>query len=79
MTADTPSGKYHAHCGCAVEVVYGDRQPAEREQQWIDDCYRAAERFPNGEKTWQNILPIMRENGRCRDSPTRTATPLENH
>lgn len=75
LKADTPSGKYHAHCGCTVEVVYGDWQPTEQEQQWIDDYYRAAERFPKGEKTWQNILPIMRDSGYFRDSPTiNTAT-----
>lgn len=70
LNADTPSGKYHAHCGCTVEVVYGDWQPTEQEQQWIDDYYRAAERFPKGEKTWQNILPIMRDKGAFRDSPS---------
>ena len=70
LKADTPSGKYHAHCGCTVEVVYGDWQPTEQEQQWIDDYYRAAERFPKGEKTWQNILPIMRDKGAFRDSPS---------
>ncbi len=64
LKADTPSGKYHARTAeCTVEVVYGDWQPTEQEQQWIDDYYRAAERFPKGEKTWQNILPIMRDSG----------------
>lgn len=69
LTADTPSGKYHSHCGCTVEVVYGDWQPTKQEQQWIDDYYRAAEQFSKGEKTWQNVLPVMREEGRFRDSP----------
>lgn len=69
LHADTVSGKYHAHCGCTVEVVYGDWQPTEREQQWIDDYYRAAEQVPKGQRTWDKVLPLMRKEGAFRDSP----------
>ncbi len=70
LHADTLSGKYHAHCGCTVEVVYGDWQPNEREKQWIDNYYRAAEQLPSGKRTWDNVLPLMRGEGWFRDSPT---------
>lgn len=65
----TDYAEYHAHCGCSVEVVYGDWQPTEQEQQWIDNYYSVAEQFPKGQKTWTNILPLMRESGIFRDSP----------
>lgn len=68
-SADTLSGKYHNHCGCTVEVVYSDWHPTEQEQHWIDDYYRAAEQVPKGQRTWDNVLPILREDGRFRDSP----------
>ena len=63
-------GAYHPHCGCTVEVVYGDWKPDRREQQWVDDYYRAAESLPKGEpRTYDRILPIMRRQGAYRDSP----------
>ena len=63
-------GAYHPHCGCTVEVVYGDWKPDRREQQWVDDYYRAAESLPKGEpRTHDRILPIMRRQGAYRDSP----------
>ena len=68
--------KYHAHCGCTVEVIYGDWRPTEREQQWIDDYYRAAESLPaRTPRTQDAILPIMRRDGAFRDSCSRRATP----
>lgn len=70
LHADTVSGKYHAHCGCTVEVVYGDWTPTEQEQRWIDDYYRAAEQVPKGQRTWDKVLPLMRREGVFRDSPT---------
>lgn len=66
-----PDGKYHEHCGCTVEPIYGDWEPTEKEQEWIDAYFDVADRFPRGEKTWQNILPIMREDGNFRDSPSQ--------
>lgn len=68
--------KYHPHCGCTVEVVYGDWQPTKREQQWIDDYYRAAESLPSRTpRTAETVLPILRRNGEFRDSLTRRSTP----
>ena len=61
--------KYHPHCGCTVEVVYGDWEPTQQEQQWIDEYYKAAESLPERTpRTAQDILPIMRRNGAFRDS-----------
>lgn len=68
--------KYHPHCGCTIELVYGDWQPTEREQQWIDDYYRNAESLPKGEpRTWDRILPRMRQTGDYRDSASYRSTP----
>lgn len=63
-------GAYHPHCGCTVEVVYGDWKPSGQERQWVDDYYRAAESLPKGDpRTYDRILPIMRRKGVYRDSP----------
>ncbi|BAQ32083.1 toxin glutamine deamidase domain-containing protein [Bifidobacterium scardovii] len=67
--------KYHAHCGCTVEVVYGDWKPTEREQRWIDDYYRAAESLPKGTpRTQETVLPLMRRDADFRDSVARRNT-----
>lgn len=69
-------GKYHAHCGCTVEVVYGDWHPTEKEQQWIDEYYKAAESLPSETpRTAETVLPIMRRNGGFRDSAATRSTP----
>lgn len=68
-------GAYHPHCGCTVEVVYGDWHPTGQEQQWVDDYYRAAESLPKGEpRTYDRILPVMRRQGSYRDGPASTGT-----
>ena len=68
-------GAYHPHCGCAVEVVYGDWKPSGRERRYVDDYYRAAESLPKGEpRNYDRILPIMRRQGAYRDSPSSTGT-----
>ncbi|WP_055428160.1 VG15 protein [Bifidobacterium aesculapii] len=68
--------KYHPHCGCTVEVVYGDWKPTRQEQQWIDDYYRAAESLPGKTpRTAETVLPILRRNGSFHDSATRRSTP----
>ncbi|QSY58710.1 EndoU domain-containing protein [Bifidobacterium imperatoris] len=68
--------KYHPHCGCTVEVVYGDWKPSEQEQQWIDEYYRAAESLPDRTpRTAETVLPLMRRNGSFRDSRQRRSTP----
>lgn len=64
------SDPYHPHCGCTVELVYGDWKPTEQEQQWVDNYYRAAESLPGKTpRTAQDILPIMRRQGIFSDSP----------
>lgn len=68
-------GAYHPHCGCTVEVVYGDWRPNGQECRFVDDYYRAAESLPKGEpRTYDRILPIMRRQGAYRDSPSSTGT-----
>lgn len=70
------SDPYHPHCGCTVEIVYGDWQPTELEQQWVDGYYRAAESIPaETPRTAQDILPLMRSQGGFRDSPVSTGNP----
>lgn len=62
--------KFHPNCGCSVEVVYGDWQPTQQEQQWVDTYYVAAESLPKNEpRSADSILPIMRRIGAFRDSP----------
>lgn len=68
--------KYHPHCGCTVEVVYGDWKPTEKEQRWIDDYYRNAESLPEKDpRTWDRILPLMRQTGDYRDSHNYRSSP----
>lgn len=70
--------RYHGHCGCTAEIVYGEWQPSIAEQVYIEEYYRAAAEvdalgLPRIE---QNVLPRMRANGPFRDSPvTRNKTP----
>lgn len=68
--------KFHPHCGCTVEVVYGDWKPSDKESRWIDDYYAAAESLPEGTaRTSDRILPIMRRTGDYRDSRSYRSTP----
>ena len=70
LTRQSDGQKFHPHCGCTVEVVYGDWKPDGREQQWVDDYYRAAESLPDKTpRTADTVLPIMRRSGHYRDSP----------
>lgn len=73
-TADTIGGsglRYHGHCGCTAEIIYGDWQPSEREQLYIDEYEKAARQADRaGEsRTQDTVLWRMRENGIFRDSP----------
>lgn len=71
LTRQSDGQKFHPHCGCTVEVVYGDWKPSGREQQWVDDYYRAAESLPDKTpRTADTVLPIMRRSGHYRDSPS---------
>lgn len=72
-------GAYHPHCGCTVEVVYGDWHPTGQERRFVDDYYRAAESLPKGRaRTYDQILPIMRRNGNYRDSAAARGTVAVN-
>lgn len=80
-SVDGGHAKWQIPCALRMRRRGRVRRPAARRTGTTMDRRLLPRRrtVPKGEKTWQNILPIMRENSRCRDSPTRTATPLENH
>lgn len=63
--------RYHGHCGCTAEIIYGEWQPSEREQLYIDEYEKAAKQAnAAGEaRTQDTVLHRMRENGIFRDSP----------
>jgi len=77
---DNKSGlRFHGHCGCTAEIVYGEWKPNEAEQRYVDEYTKAARQAdaagePRTEKT---VLYRMRDNGVFRDSPlsrnTKTA------
>ena len=63
--------RYHGHCGCTAEIVYGEWQPNEAESLYLHEYEKAAKQAdaagePRTEKT---VLWRMRENGIFRDSP----------
>lgn len=65
--------RYHGHCGCTAEIVYGEWIPTEAEQGYID-AYEAAAREADaaGEsRTQDTILWRMRALGDFRDSPSK--------
>lgn len=61
--------RYHAHCGCTAEPVYGTWEPGEREQYFYDS-YIAASRRQGSNRNTRNILAEMRRSGGFRDSPS---------
>ncbi|MBT2502986.1 hypothetical protein [Curtobacterium sp. ISL-83] len=64
--------RFHPHCGCHAELVYGSWKPSEQEQGYIDTYNRAA-REANAAgyaRTQESVLPRMRANGDFRDSPS---------
>ena len=73
--------KYHLHCNCTAEIVYGDWVPTPEEQVYVDAYARAAaqadaEKLP---RTQENILHLMRADDQAgfRDNLTRRRkTPL---
>jgi len=66
--------KYHAHCGCGAEPVYGTWEPDEREQGYLD-AYMDA-RYPGGKtRSTKETLRGMRASGAFRDSPRITRPP----
>lgn len=68
-------GKYHLHCGCTTEIVYGHWEPSQSEQGYIGAYERAvtqldAENLPRNQT---NVLSLMRADDQAgfRDNPTR--------
>ncbi|MBF4549678.1 hypothetical protein [Pseudoclavibacter sp. VKM Ac-2888] len=63
--------RYHGHCGCTAEIVYGAWIPNESELYAIDEYQRAAAQVDalGLPRTERNILPLMRANGVFKDSP----------
>lgn len=65
---------YHNHCGCtAVEIFSDDWTPTEAEERFVDDYQAAAEAADAADlpRTYDNILPAMRRDGKYKDSPSR--------
>lgn len=71
--ADSVAGsglRYHSHCGCTAEIVYGEWKPTEQEQEFIE-AYAAAAReaeHVDGRRTQDTVLWRMRRDGQFRDS-----------
>lgn len=69
--------RFHGHCGCTAELVYGSWEPTEAEQGYIAD-YNKAAREANAAglpRTQQTVLPRLRANGSFRDSPSIRNNP----
>lgn len=65
--------RYHSHCGCTAEIVYGEWIPNEDEQAYID-AYEAAAREAtavDGVRTEDTVLWRMRRDGPFHDSLAR--------
>lgn len=65
--------QFHGHCGCTAEIIYGDWEPNEAEQEYIA-TYEAAAKAADaaGEpRTQQTVLYRMRAKGNFKDSPKR--------
>jgi hypothetical protein len=63
--------RYHGHCGCTAEIVYGEWKPSQQEQGFIDDYNKAAQEANAAglARTQNSVLPRLRANGAFRDSP----------
>jgi hypothetical protein len=73
---DNKSGlRFHGHCGCTAEIVYGEWTPNEAEQHYIDLYEDAAQKATavNGVRTQETVLWRMRRDGDLRDSAARRA------
>lgn len=71
--------RYHGHCGCTAEIVYGEWIPSEEEAHYIAEYEAAAKEATavDGMRTQDTVLHRMRANGTFRDSPAmRNKTPL---
>lgn len=70
--------RFHGHCGCTAEIVYGEWKPTEQEQHFIDLYEAAAQEAKrvDGVRTEETVLWRMRRDGDLRDSAARRrATP----
>lgn len=72
--------RYHGHCGCTAELVYGEWIPTDLEQFFIDEYQRAAAEVDalGLPRTQETVLPRMRQNGTFKDSPlsrNKTSSP----
>jgi hypothetical protein len=75
---DNKSGlRFHGHCGCTAEIVYGDWVPSERERGYQRDYERAAQEANAAgfARTETSVLPRLRANGAFRDSPSTRNIP----
>lgn len=71
--ADSVAGsglRYHSHCGCTAEIVYGEWKPSEQEQGFIESYAAAAREAESvdGRRTQDTVLWRMRRDGQFRDS-----------
>lgn len=62
--------RYHRHCGCTAEIVYGEWKPTDLEQKFIDSYDSAAREADreDGVRTQDTVLWRMRRDGEFRDS-----------
>ena len=68
---DNKSGlRFHGHCGCTAEIVYGSWEPNEQERGFQADYEKAAQEANAAgfSRTESSVLPRMRANGAFRDS-----------
>ena len=65
--------RYHSHCGCTAEIVYGEWIPTKAEQGYIDAYEEAAREATavDGVRTQDTVLWRMRRDGHFRDSPAK--------
>jgi hypothetical protein len=63
--------RYHGHCGCTAEIVYGEWEPNDAERLYQEEYEKAAKQADAAgeQRTEQTVLWRMRENGVFRDSP----------
>lgn len=72
--AETVAGsglRYHGHCGCTAEIMYGEWVPNEAERGYMEDYEKAAKQAEaDGQpRTQDTVLWRMRQNSVYRDSP----------
>lgn len=75
LISSADGGKYHIHCQCTAEIVYGHWEPTEREQIYVDAYERAVIQLDQQglPRTQTSVLSLMRqdEEANFRDSRIR--------